>query len=269
VAKESCAPYYFRHMVISPLVLCVGPLQLADTRRTAKSFSSSMADSPNFKSIDEYFMGTLNFELEPGMQPAGPAVPQRGAALLQGKSPRMITDRLREGDPLEVVARTKRRLEWHALLMDHMRTAVRSVAYISYLAARDGYRGSPPLEEFMHKGIDEAIRSIVEEDWASERKKEPIDPRFDPYARITAAADMDPADARKLTLEFNLLPANRRRPLYAVLINNQPIRQAAQTHGFAASELKADIRALLSRLTGAAEGDLLDAMMAEFGDTTG
>lgn len=255
-------------MVIFPLGFSVGPLHLVSTLRKAKSFSSHMPEPPNFKSIDEYFMGALNFELEPGMQPAGPAAPPRGAALLQGKSPRMITDRLRDGDPLEVVARTKRRLEWHALLMDHMRTAVRSVAYISYFAARDGYRGSPPLEEFMHIGIDEAIRSIVEEDWASERKKEPIDPRFDPYARITAAADLDPAEARKLTLEFNLLPVNLRRPLYAVLIDNQPIRKAAQDHGFATSELEDDIRALLGRLTGTAEGDLLDAMMAEFGDTS-
>jgi hypothetical protein len=222
-----------------------------------------MADVPNFDDLDQYFLGALNFELEPSVQPAGPEVPRKGAALLQGKSPRMITDRLTDGDPLEVIVRTKRRLTWHALLMDNTRVSMRAVAYIAYLAARDGYRGSPPLEEFMHKGIDEAITSIIEEDWSNERKDEPIDPRHDPYASITAAADIDPADARKVTLEFNLLPASLRRPLYAVLIQNQTIKHAAEAYGFGTTELKGKLRTLLGRLTGTVEEELLDALVRQ------
>jgi hypothetical protein len=151
-----------------------------------------MANVPNFDDLDQYFLGALNFELEPSTQPAGPEVPRTGAALLQGKSPRAITDRLTDGDPLELIARTKRRVTWHAILMDNMRVAVRAVAYIAYFAARDGYRGDPPLEQFLHKGIDEAITSIIEEDWSNQRKDAPIDPRHDPYASITAAAGIDP-----------------------------------------------------------------------------
>ena len=220
-----------------------------------------MSEHPDFDNLDQYFGKALAFELHSGDQPEMGSPGPKGARLLHGKSPRAISDRLMDGDPLEFRERSQRRLAWHGLLMDKIRVAVRSVAYVSYLAARDGYRGTPPLEQFINAGIDEAITSIIEEDWSGEKSKAPIDPKRDPYASISLAADADPAEARKLTLEFNLLPPVHRRPLYAVLIENTPLAETAERFGLGTSELRTQVRALMARLTSTSDEDLLDSMI--------
>ena len=114
--------------------------------------------------------------------------------------------------------------------------------------------------------IDEALRSLVEEDWEGDRSDAPIDHELEQYANLALEADLDPRHARRVTLEFNLQPLRLRRPLYAVLVENRAFAEVAETFGLATAELESHLRTMLVRMLppGGTEADLdgaLDALM--------
>ena len=212
------------------------------------------------------FEGALEFELDPtasvGVVPAGKG--KRGAALLHGDSPRLLLDRIADGDPLGLLERTNQRLSFQALLMDWHRATRRAMTYVAYLAARDRYRGNPPLSEFLDRGIDVAIESLIEEDWSADRRNDPIDPENDPYGSISLAADVDPAHARRVTLEFNLQPIALRRPLYCVLVDNKSFEEASERFGYGLDELRGHVRVMLERMLRGADTDAqLDSLLED------
>ena len=191
---------------------------------------------------------------------------KRGAALLHGDSPQQILSALTDGDPLNLWGHCGSRLDHQALLFDQKRVAWRSAAYLSFKAAERQYRGDPPLNQFIESAIDEALRSLVEEDWEGDRSDAPIDHELEQYANLALEADLDPRHARRVTLEFNLQPLRLRRPLYAVLVENRAFAEVAETFGLATAELESHLRTMLVRMLppGGTEADLdgaLDALM--------
>ncbi|MDF1798047.1 MAG: hypothetical protein P1V81_02635 [Planctomycetota bacterium] len=212
-----------------------------------------MAQDPSHPDdLERLFSGALQFELDRAA--GGPhSLPRskrrlRGAALLQGDSPRRIMQGLMDGDPLDMDGRCGRRMEHQALLMDRARVRWRSVSYLAYLAARDGYRGNPPLDQFIERAIDQALESLIEEDWEADRSDAPIDPELEQYASIALEADLDPRHARRVTLEFNLHPLRLRRPLFAVLVAGRGFAEVAEASGLATAELERELRTTLTRM---------------------
>jgi len=149
--------------------------------------------------------------------------------------------------------------------MDWHRVTRRAMTYVAYFAALEGYRGNPPLDEFIARGIDEAIESLIEEDWSSERRDDPIDPEDSPYGQVSLAGDLSPAQARRVTLEFNIQPVRLRRPLFAALVDNRPFAEVAEEFGLATSELEGLVRTILAHMlrvdsTTAALEDVLEEL---------
>ena len=72
-----------------------------------------------------------------------------GNALLRGGSSREILERIFEGDPLEIEARCRERIETRAYLLDAGRLHLRAVARVA--RAAPGWKGEPSLAEFSAK----------------------------------------------------------------------------------------------------------------------
>lgn len=174
----------------------------------------------------------------------------RGAALLVGKTSEQVMLRLRKGDPLELVRRCVERIEERALLMDAHRLAVRAVAYVAYIAVREEYRGVPPLDVFLSKQIDESIDSIMDEDWASEYRREPLEPDDRRYKMISREAGIEPAMARRASLALNTEPIRQRRMFYGVFVKNKPLATVARENALGIKEAKAMIKATLQKVLG-------------------
>jgi hypothetical protein len=195
---------------------------------------------------------------------AGP--PARGAELLVSDSPRELMDRILDpSDPLGLYDRVERHLEAEALLMDVLRVCGRAAACIAMVAVCDFYRGFPPLDEWLTRRIDEGIKDLVDEDWAAIHRHDPIDPTNNPFAFMTSAARIDPLHARIVTRKFNQLPPKVRRPVYAVLVKNQPMDAVADDFGYPLDELKSMVADVLSGILGDPAADLLRRLEEELG----
>ena len=176
--------------------------------------------------------------------------PLRGAALLVGKTSEEVMMRLRKGDPLKLVQRCSERIDQRALLMDVHRLAVRAVAYVAYIAVLEEYRGVPPLDAFLAKQIDESIDSIMDEDWASEYRREPLEPDDRRYRMISREAGIEPAMARRASLALNTEPIRQRRLFYGVFVKNKPLATVARENALGIKEAKGMIRATLKKVIG-------------------
>ena len=174
----------------------------------------------------------------------------RGAALLVGKTTEEVMLRLRKGDPLGLVQRCSERIDTRALLMDVHRLAVRAVAYVSYIAVMEEYRGVPPLDVFIAKQIDESIDSIMDEDWASEYRREPLEPDDRRYRMISREAGIEPAMARRASLALNTEPIRQRRLFYGVFVKNKPLATVARENALGIKEAKVMIKATLKKVLG-------------------
>ena len=195
---------------------------------------------------------------------AGP--PARGAELLVCDSPRELMDRvLDDSDPLGLWNRVEAHLEEEAILMDIHRVCGRAGAHIAMVAVRDFYRGFPPLDEWLIARINDGIKDLVDEDWAAIHRSEPIDPENNPFAFMTDAARIDPLHARIVTRKFNQLPPKVRRPVYAVLVKNQPMDKVADDFGFPLDEFKSMVADVLSGILGDPAEDLLRRLEEELG----
>lgn len=180
-----------------------------------------------------------------------PHEPLRGAALLVGRSPREVMERLHQGDPLELEGKCEQRIERRAMLMDVERLYWRATAYVAMIAVRDEYRGDPPLNDFLDKHIDESIDSLLEEDWAAEKRGEPIelgDPR---YRMIAKQAGIEEPQARRVSLAFNTEPIRSRRLLFGALIKNLPLAKVARENAMNMAEAKKLLKKSMEKIFGA------------------
>lgn len=238
------------------LVVPLGSLAMADLPPDSEG-SSKGGDGDVFDGWSPEGFGYVESEANLDWNPdTGGGEPEdqtlRGAALLVGKTSEQVMQRLRKGDPLELVRRCAERIDERALLMDTHRLAVRAVAYVAYIAVMEEYRGVPPLDVFILKQIDESIDSIMEEDWASEYRREPLEPDDRRYRMISREAGIEPAMARRASLALNTEPIRQRRMFYGVFVKNKPLAMVARENALGIKEAKAMIKATLRKVLGEA-----------------
>lgn len=154
-----------------------------------------------------------------------------GGEFLRGRSPREILARLVDGDPLEIEARCRERIETLAFLVDPSRTHVRAVARVARAAVR--WTGETPLAELLQERIDFSIRELVAEDREEERggvpPSEPWDPR---YTFVSEILGIEPALGRRACIAFNSLPERVRCTYYAIAVLGMSVnRRTAQGYG--------------------------------------
>lgn len=163
------------------------------------------------------------------------------------------------------MGRVEEQLREEALLNDIHRVCARAGAHIAIVAVRDFYRGFPPLDEWISRRINEALKDLADEDWAAIHRSDPIDPKENPFAFMTDAAGIDPQHARIVTRKFNQLPPKVRRPVYAVLVKNEPMDKVADDFGYPLDELKSMASDVLSGILGDPAEELLRRLEEELG----
>jgi hypothetical protein len=154
-----------------------------------------------------------------------------GRELLGVGSPAEVMTRILQGDPLEIRARCRERLEEEALLLSLHRLHLRALARAAHGAPR--YRGSPPLAVWLRTCIDRSIDDLLDEDRDEERSFSLTDGELEhPYAFIADLLQCEPELARSACVAFNALPREDRRTFFAIVIERTPlVRFVAQGNG--------------------------------------
>lgn len=177
---------------------------------------------------------------EPGDRPVDPGDEERvkkdpsnyaGHEILSLGSARAILARLIDGDPFEIEARCIERLGALALLLDVRRVHLRTIARVAHAAPR--YRGDPPLAQWLAGIVDASAKELVGEDREEARSEVPTNESWDPrYAFLSEAMGIEPTQARRACIAFNVLPIDVRRAYYAVVVEGRTInRYVAEGNG--------------------------------------
>lgn len=180
-----------------------------------------------------------------------------GAEALRGSSPRALLHRLLDHDPFELQARSVGRLEQRALLLPERRVWLRALARVAHAGL--GYRGSPPLDEWIAARIDKAIEEIQDEDLQAELANEPLQVPYE--GRLLALSQglgLEIGMTRRACIRFNGLPDRVRQTFFAVSILGRPVNRYVAEGNGPPEQVNADLRAALLALSAYAEADDLD-----------
>jgi hypothetical protein len=174
-------------------------------------------------------------------------------SLLQGRSPKEILSRIVAGDPLRLRARSGRRLEAQALLLDADRVFLRALALTSRAAAR--YRGQPEIEDWLGARIDEALREILEEGEDRPRPDGTGVPRGpDAFETLAAPLGLDPRAMSRACTRFHRLPFPDRRAFFDLVLHARSLDELARVSGENATEIARRARRGLETLLAADDG---------------
>jgi hypothetical protein len=173
-----------------------------------------------------------------------------GNALLRGGSPREILKRIFDGDPLEIAARCKERIETRAYLLELGRLHLRAVARVA--RAAPSWKGDPPLDQFILERIEYSAQELIQEDREEELSgipcANPDDPRF---TFLEETLGIPRALARRACVAFNYLPQRVRCAYFAVLVHGKAVnRYVAEGHG-PPERVRADIEMAVQTISDA------------------
>lgn len=177
---------------------------------------------------------------------AAPVEIRRAIVALAGGTPTEIMQRLSNGDPVEIRKRIRRRLTHQAVLLDPTRLRWRALAYCAMAASeRDPCE---PLGTFLDRALDEAMASLIGEDWLADREGDPATSTSSPFRQVAAGVGLRPERARRIALEFNLLDRKERRPLYRILVEGAAPDEVAHAFDMQPDELAQRLNVLLDRM---------------------
>ena len=173
-----------------------------------------------------------------------------GSSLLRGGNAREILERILDGDPLELEARCRERIERRAYLLDLGRLHLRVVARVA--RAAPSWNGTPSLADFIMERIEYSMQELIQEDREEELSGSPAADPHDPRFRLLVETLGIPiALARRASLAFNYLPERVRCAYFAVLVQGRTVnRYVAEGHG-PPGKVKADIELALKTISDA------------------
>lgn len=149
-----------------------------------------------------------------------------GKDLLSGGSPREILEHLVDGDPLELGARCRERIEESAYLLDPDRLHLRAVARVAHAAAR--WRGEPALDQWLGERIERSMDELMDEDREDERSGiPPGEPWGARDSFLSETLGLEPTLARRACVAFNRLPFEVRSAYFAVAVQGKTVSQQA------------------------------------------
>jgi hypothetical protein len=154
-----------------------------------------------------------------------------GRELLGGANPAEVMIRILNGDPLEIRARCREKLEEEGLLLSLDRLHLRALARTAHDAPR--YRGSPPLDRWLVSCIEKSIADLLNEDRDDERSSlQPPQQAEQHYAFVAAVLQCELELARSACVAFNALSREDRRTFFAIVVQRVPLaRFVAQGNG--------------------------------------
>jgi hypothetical protein len=149
--------------------------------------------------------------------------------LLARGGPREILARIVPGDPLGLRARVARRARERALLVDVERAALRAIALVAARGPR--YRGRPRLDLWLEARIDDALDDLLEED------RTPGAARHGSAADLARRLGLSPAALARGRARFHDLPFDERDAFVRLVIEVDPVEEAARSLGAPGPEL--------------------------------
>lgn len=148
-----------------------------------------------------------------------------GSEILSDRSPRVILERILDGDPLDMDGRCFLRLRHNATLIDADRLYNRATAWVAHQAT--AYDGTPPLADWLNQCIDSTIRNLLDEDMELERQGIPPTTPWDPaFSFLTETLGVEPPIARKCAVVFNNLPIPVRKSFWVVVMQGKSLNRA-------------------------------------------
>jgi len=175
-----------------------------------------------------------------------PAETREAEAALAGGNPAEVMQRLSDGDPVGIRRRIRRRLAYQAVLLDPTRLRWRALAYCAMTAGERNPHER--LGVFLDRALDEAMASLIGEDWQADREGDPATAASSPFRQVAAGVGLRPERARRIALEFNLLDRKQRRPLYRILVEGAAPDEVAYAFGMQPDELARRLNELLDRM---------------------
>lgn len=160
-----------------------------------------------------------------------------------------VMRRLFEGDPLGLQPAVCDAIESGAQLVNPQRLFNIVLARCAFRGLMHGFEGGVNLADWVREQVQESLQQLREEDWAEEAQGLPLDPLDPRYENLLVGTALDPIKARKLSLQFNQMKPEVRRPLFEVLVNRRAVEVVAQEAGLELSELRALIADRLSGFT--------------------
>lgn len=160
-----------------------------------------------------------------------------GRILLKAGSPKIVLDRLLDGDPFELNARCVDRLETQAILMSPERLFLRVIARVAYAAPR--YDGTPPLDIWIADRIGVSLRELLDEDIYGERVDIVPGPEDDARASYVAGAlGMERYFARRACVAFNAQSHLIRRAFFGIVLHNKTVNEYASEENATTEEAR-------------------------------
>ena len=142
--------------------------------------------------------------------------------------PRQLLARILDGDPLDLELRSEQRRDETCFLISPKRLYRKSAARVAHGGFR--YEGTPPIEEWLGKCIDQSIRDILDEDESGDRKKLPIKVK-EHYGALSEAIGFTPEISRAAHVSFNLLEQEQRAAYFALCVRGLTIEQYSERGG--------------------------------------
>jgi len=148
---------------------------------------------------------------------------RRALELFADGSPREILNRLCDGDPLGLEARTAKRAARDALFVDRERLSRRAFARVAYSAC--DFRSNVSLDPWIEARLKEAARDLLEEQQDEELRgisvHESMDAQY--YGSFARDAGMEVGLARAACVALNRLPVETRRAFHALVVERLTI----------------------------------------------
>lgn len=176
---------------------------------------------------------------------------------LQGSDPEEVAGRLSQGDPLELYARTARRLRERWILLDPERVHHRVLAVCARAAVSEA--PTAELDRWVIEKIDVAIAQLVRSDEEAERAHpEIIDEEEKQFPLLTISFSLEPNLVRSVSVAFNALEDLPRRAFFELLIEGRQVPEVIESGPWDEEGLYEAIQAALATLGLDAQGGAAD-----------
>lgn len=169
---------------------------------------------------------------EPADEPSRAQEPDEVPAILRQGNVQERLERIEDGDPLELHARSELQLRSEGLFIDPERLALRAMARVAVFSSE--YEGVPGLDEWLDQVIHMSIQDLVREQEQEEFERisvfDSADKEF--YLDFAAITKMPAKYGRLACLAMNKLPKEDRLTFWAIVVEGKSInRWVAEGHG--------------------------------------
>lgn len=171
-------------------------------------------------------------------------------ATLYRVPPRILVERLGEGDPLDLRYRCELRRRALAYLISIDRLYCRVLARVAMAGAL--YRGAPPLDAWLEELVDRSISEILDEDETLLLRGHP--PEVEDFRALVQSFELTPAQAVECCVSFNGGPPDVREVFFATALDGDSIADVALRLGASPTDVREALASVMRLFDGSDTG---------------